>query len=175
MKERGIEGVQYHNGIPDFSPFSEATVRLGYMTRTRHNAGLTAGRDSKNVIYAHFENGEMVSKSHHVDKSSIAHLHMKYYEPGNFEQADALTAEQWTIDGRDGREWTAQDVAQYRKAHDLTWHECNDMETMQLIPRAINADFGHLGGVGEVKATQIIIDEVLRDYDEGQIVETGDS
>ena len=49
------------------------------------------------------------------------------------------------------------------------------METMQLIPRAINADFGHLGGVGEVKATQIIIDEVLRDYDEGQIVETGDS
>lgn len=32
----------------------------------------------------------------------------------------------------------------------LTWHECNDMKTMQLIPTLINAKFGHLGGVGEI-------------------------
>lgn len=174
MEERGIYGVQYHNGIPDFSPFSEATVRIGHMTSARHSEGLTAGRDSKSVVYAHFDNGEIVSKSHHADKSSMAQLYMKYYEAGNFEQADILTAEQWTIDGREGKEWSAEDVALYRKEHGLTWHECNDMETMQMIPEAINADFGHLGGVGEVKETQGIIGEILHDYDEGRIVEAED-
>ncbi len=174
MEERGISGVQYHDGVPDFSPFSESTVKLGYMTDARHSQGLTAGRDGKNTIYAHFEDGETVSESHHVDKSSMADLHMKYDKPGNFEQADALTAEQWTADGRDGKEWTAEDVAQYRQDHGLTWHECNDMETMQMIPEAINADFGHLGGVGEVKETQRIVDEALRDYTEDQMSEAED-
>ena len=174
MEERGISGVQYQDGVPDFSPFSESTVKLGYMTDARHSQGLTAGRDGKDTIYAHFEDGETVSESHHADKSSMADLHMKYDKPGNFEQADALTAEQWTVDGRDGKEWTAEDVAQYRQDHGLTWHECNDMETMQMIPEAINADFGHLGGVGEVKETQRIVDEALRDYDEGQMVEAED-
>ena len=31
-----------------------------------------------------------------------------------------------------------------------TWHECNDMITMQLIPSVINDYFGHMGGVGEI-------------------------
>ena len=174
MEERGISGVQYQDGVPDFSPFSESTVKLGYMTDARHSRGLTTGRDGKDTIYAHFEDGEAVSESHHADKSSMADLHMKYDKPGNFEQADALTAEQWTADGRDGKEWTAEDVAQYRQEHGLTWHECNDMETMQMIPEAINADFGHLGGVGEVKETQRIVEDALRDYDEGQMVESED-
>ena len=173
MEERGIYGVQYHNGIPDFSPFSEATVRIGHMTSARHSEGLTAGRDGKSVVYAHFDNEEIVPNSHHADKSSMAHLHMKYYEPGNFEQADALTAEQWTADGRDGKEWSAEEVSNYRKEHGLTWHECNDMETMQMIPEAINADFGHLGGVGEVNKMRSITDEILHD-DESQIVEAED-
>lgn len=43
-----------------------------------------------------------------------------------------------------------------------------------MIPEAINADFGHLGGVGEVKETQRILDEALCDYDEGQMVEAED-
>jgi len=36
------------------------------------------------------------------------------------------------------------------KDFELTWHECNDMKTMQLIPTIINGKFGHLGGVGEI-------------------------
>ena len=32
----------------------------------------------------------------------------------------------------------------------LTWHECNDMKTMILIPTVINQEFGHMGGVGEI-------------------------
>ena len=174
LQARGISGVQYKDGIPDFSPFSESTVKLGYMTDARHSQGITGGRDGKNTVYASFEDGELVSKSHYADKSSMADLHLKYDKPGNFEQADALTAKQWTIDGRDDRAWTAEDVAQYREEHGLTWHECNDMETMQMIPEAINADFGHFGGVGEVKKTQQIIDEALRDYDEDPMVEAED-
>ena len=174
LEERGMSGVTYQNGVPDFSPFSESTVKLGYMTDARHSSGLVDGRDSKNTVYAHFEDGELVSSSHRADKGSMADLHMKYDKPGNFEQADALTAEQWTADGKDGREWTADDVAQYRKDNGLTWHECNDMETMQMVPEAINADFGHLGGVAEVKETQRIVDEVLSQENDGAWIEDED-
>ena len=174
MQERGLSGVQYQNGVPDFSPVSESTVRLGYMTDARRSQGLSDGRDGKNAVYAHFEDGELISESQRADKNTLADFHMKYDKPGNFEQADALTAEQWTADARDGREWTAGDVAQYRQEHDLTWHECNDMQTMQMIPSEINADFGHLGGVGEIKEKQRMIDEALSQYDEGQIVEADD-
>ena len=174
LEERGMSGVTYQNGVPDFSPFSESTVKLGYMTDARHSSGLVDGRDSKNTVYAHFEDGELVSSSHRADKGSMADLHMKYDKPGNFEQADALTAEQWTADGKDGREWTADDVAQYRKDNGLTWHECNDMETMQMVPEAINADFGHLGGVAEVKETQRIVDEVLSQENDGAWIEGED-
>lgn len=52
LEARGIDGVQYQNGIPDFSPFSESTVKLGYMTDARHSQGLTAGRDGKDTVYA---------------------------------------------------------------------------------------------------------------------------
>ena len=174
MEERGIAGVQYRDGVPDFSPFSESTVQLGYMTDARHSQGLSSGRDGKDSFYADIEDGEVASMSHHADKDSMADLHMKYDKPGNFEQADILTAEQWTADKRDGREWTAEDVAQYRQDHGLTWHECNDMETMQMIPEAINADFGHLGGVGEVKETQRAVEEALRGYDQEEMAEEVD-
>ena len=174
LEARGISGVAYQNGVPDFSPFSESTVKLGYMTDARHSSGLEDGRDSKNTVYAHFEDGELVSSSHHADKGSIADLNMKYNKPGNFEQADVLTAEQWTADGKDGKEWTADDVAQYRKDNGLTWHECNDMETMQMVPEAINADFGHLGGVAEVKEQHRIIDEVLRQENDGDLLDGDD-
>ncbi len=175
LQERGVSGVQYTDGIPDFSPFSESTVKLGYMTDARHSRDLIAGhRDGKDTLYATLDNGETVSESHYAGKDSMADLHLKYSKPGNFEQADILTAKQWTADGRDDREWTAEDVAQYRQDHGLTWHECNDMETMQLIPKAINTDFGHLGGVGEVKEMQRVVAETKQEYDEGQMVEAED-
>ena len=166
LEEHGIKGVQYHDGIPDFSPFSESTVKLGYMTDARHSEGLTSGRDNKDTIYAHFRDGETESEHHHADKDSMSDLHMKYYKPGNFEQANILTAEKWSAEKRDGKEWSAQEVEQFRVEHDLTWHECNDMETMQMIPRAVNDDFGHLGGVGELKERQRIIEEATREYEE---------
>lgn len=44
------------------------------------------------------------------------------------------------------------DVAKYRNRNGLTWHELNDVKTLQLVPTEINDTFGHLGGVGEINA-----------------------
>ena len=49
-EERGISGVQYQDGIPDFSPFAESTVKPGCMTDARCSQGLTAGRDGKDTL-----------------------------------------------------------------------------------------------------------------------------
>lgn len=46
---------------------------------------------------------------------------------------------------------TKADIRNYRKDNGLTWHELNDMTTMQLVPTDVNAKFGHLGGVSEVR------------------------
>ena len=32
----------------------------------------------------------------------------------------------------------------------LTFHECNDMKTVQIVPTSINSFFGHSGGIGEI-------------------------
>ena len=159
LEAKGMDGVRYTNGEPDFSPFSESTVELGYMTTERHSKGVSNGRDGKNTTYTTFNEDGTVERSHKADPNSMADLHMKYDTPGNFEQADILTAQKWTEQNRDGREWTAQDVADYRKANDLTWHERGDGTTMDMVPRAINDDFDHAGGVAEMKERDRIIAE----------------
>lgn len=71
-------------------------------------------------------------------------------EGSNFQQCDQKCAEQWNEQCRDGRsDWTARDVANWRRENGYSWHERNDMKTCDLIPTKINAYFGHLGGVGE--------------------------
>lgn len=42
------------------------------------------------------------------------------------------------------------DLKKMVQSQRLTWHECNDMKTMQLITTQINSNFGHVGGVGEI-------------------------
>lgn len=109
LDKYGMDGIEYKDGIPDFSGCSEATVEIDNMTANRN-----IGEDS------------------------------------NFAQADQKCAEQWNQEKRDGRDdWTARDVANWRRENHYSWHECNDMKTCQLVPTEINDYFGHLGGVGE--------------------------
>lgn len=61
----------------------------------------------------------------------------------NFRVADELLAEQLGV--------SRKEIAKLRKQGKFTWHELNDMKTMQLIPSILNSKFGHLGGVAEVK------------------------
>ena len=110
--------VTYKNGVPDFSPFQEAQVKIPNMTKSRSS---------------------------------------------NFRQADEALAEYWTRIKHNGQNWTARDVEAYRTSKGLTWHEMNNMESMQLIPTEVNGGFGHLGGVGEYKA--MIGEEGVTDFD----------
>ena len=48
-----------------------------------------------------------------------------------------------------GKTWTVKDVETYRNSNNLTWHEMNNMEYMQLVPLKVNASFKHLGGCSE--------------------------
>lgn len=60
----------------------------------------------------------------------------------NFKKADELLAKELGI--------STKEVVKMRKINKLTWHELNDMESMQLVPTIINSKFGYLGGVSEV-------------------------
>lgn len=72
--------------------------------------------------------------------------------PGNFRQADQAVADRWNAEKRDGRsDWTRSDVSDYRHEQKLTWHECEDLKTCQLIPRSVHQAFTHTGGVSEYK------------------------
>lgn len=168
LASKGIDGITYQDGEPDFSPLSESTVKIGNMNAERFSKNVRYGRDSSLTTYGSYDqDGNPIKREdpHKVDKNSLSEINMKYANPGNFNQADILTAQKWNEEKRDGKAWRAEDVKEYRQEHDLTWHECNDGETMMLVPSAVNSDFGHLGGVGEMKRRQEIVDEVNEQFD----------
>ena len=110
--------VTYKNGIPDYSKFEKAQVKISNMTNNRAK---------------------------------------------NFRQADKTLADYWTKIKYKGRSWTRADVEKFRADNGYTWHEMNNMESMQLVPTEINGGFGHLGGVGEYNA--MIGQEGVADFD----------
>lgn len=91
------------------------------------------------------------------DFSEIAEAEVQVDEIGedrdeNFAKADEALAEQWTKDQKDGHDWTAENVRNYRKENHLTWHECGDRQTMQLVPAEVHSNVPHSGGVSIAKA-----------------------
>lgn len=78
--------------------------------------------------------------------------HMTEKREYNYSQADIELAKVWNHENREGKNnWEARDVTNYRKANGLSWHEKCDMETMVLVPTAINHFFKHIGGVSECR------------------------
>ena len=61
----------------------------------------------------------------------------------NYKKADAALMKQTGM--------TKAELQAYKSENQLTWHETNDMKTMQLVKTDINKFFGHLGGVSEIK------------------------
>ena len=118
LSERGIDGIEYKNGEPDFSPVSEATVKIDKMTENRHD---------------YFDaNGDK--------------------QQGNFTQADFKCADMWNEIGRDNRnDWTPQEVRDWRKENNYSWHERCDTKTMDMVSQDIHGFFNHSGGVFECK------------------------
>lgn len=72
----------------------------------------------------------------------------------NFTQADEKLAEQWTAEGKDSKEWTAQDIKEYRKENNLSWHERSDMKTLDLTPQEVHGNIPHSGGISALKNSQ---------------------
>lgn len=84
-----------------------------------------------------------------ADRTSRTDENGRHFE-GNYEKANIKCAEQWDKDRHNGKDdWTPSDVEKWRKAHNYTWHEHNDMKTCVLVPTIINKVFTHFGGVGE--------------------------
>ena len=115
LNKYGIDGIEFKDGEPDFTPVSEGTVEIEDFTDDRN---------------------------------------------GNFTQADEKLAEKWTTEGKDGKEWTAQDVKEYRKENNLTWHERSDMKTLDLVPQEVHGNISHHGGIAKVKSETTIRKEV---------------
>lgn len=61
----------------------------------------------------------------------------------NFDLADIQTAEQ--------KNCTPEEVRQWRKENKYTWHECQDMKTMQKVPSIVHNNVSHSGGISAVK------------------------
>ncbi|MGG1844052.1 HNH endonuclease [Brevibacillus agri] len=122
LDEAGIDGIQYKNAVPDFSPVAKAEFEIDYMLGGIGNRGSNARR-------------------------------------ANFAQADQKLADQLNSSPELARKFgmeaggiKARDIERYRERNKLTWHELNDVKTIQLVPTKINSTFGHLGGVGEINA-----------------------
>lgn len=67
----------------------------------------------------------------------------------NFNKASELLAKYWSKIKYMDKTWTARDVKSFRELNGYTWHELNNMTTMQLVPTKVNSVFKHLGGVSE--------------------------
>lgn len=58
-----------------------------------------------------------------------------------------------------GDKVSKEDLDEYMKCKDLTWHECGDRKTIRMIPTEINQFFSHTGGIGIEKDFETFITE----------------
>ena len=134
MNLYGRSSVEYKDGYPDFSPFTthetpwgkvECNVEIPHMTDQRNNPSLEYG-------------------ARRIPGTS----HQPGNELGNFTQADNEVVKKLQNDYPD---LTADEFQKYRESNKLTWHECPDGKTMQLVPTDIHNACRHSGGVAEMK------------------------
>ena len=156
----GRDAVAYVDGQPDFSPFVthgtpygwlDCEVEIGHMTTERANPSWDYGR------------------------RPAGSAHDLAYDLGNFNQADVALADRVLEERQDlaagaspeelaelrGR--IADELASYRAANGLTWHECADGKTMQLVPTEIHDACRHSGGVSTMRTVGAYGDVRLED------------
>lgn len=143
MGKYGRESVEYKDNYPDFSPFTthdspwgklDCQVEIGHMTDNRENGAWEFGDRPRGAG------------------------HDFHYDLGNFAQADnALLGQLRELNPNA----TIKDVVDFRKDNRLTWHECADGKTMQLVPTVIHDACRHSGGVSEMKYRMAMGDVTL--------------
>lgn len=109
----------YNN--PDDLSWSEICGKYGIDGIPFENGYPVFSEISKGTIEIDgFETGGNVAKTH------------------NFSKADIAMAEQHGCTPEEVREW--------RKENNYTWHECEDKKTMQKVPNEVHANIPHDGG-----------------------------
>lgn len=93
-----------------------------------------------------------------VEIPNMTENRLDYYDEdgnlkrGNFSQADLKCSEQWNDSQRDGRtDWKPEDIREWRRENNCSWHERCDTHTMDLVPQEIHSYFSHSGGCAECK------------------------
>ena len=133
MRQYGQDYVNYRNNEVDFSPFTkhespwgklDCQVEIGHMTDQRQNPTWEYGRRPAGAS------------------------HDPNYDLGNFAQADNALLDRIRETNPDA---TMDDVTDFIESNHLTWHECADGKTMQLVPTDIHDASRHSGGVSEMK------------------------
>lgn len=107
-------------------------------------------QDGTRVTQVTYQNG--IPDFEPYQKAQVNISNMTNNRAQNFKQADSALAENWTRIKQDGKIWTPSDVEAYRMNNNLSWHEMNNMNSMQLVPREVNQMFTHCGGVAEYNA-----------------------
>ena len=143
MKEvYGTDIVNYSHREPDFTPFEHEFTNEKINELMQRKYGLE------------WENSEGTSEGH----VQLEHMDTKR-NGGTFTQASNIIAERLGI--------SREDVDDYMKFNNLTWHECGDRHTVRAIPSEINQVFGHTGGIGlqqDVEALAESINRVTGDH-----------
>ncbi len=143
MKEvYGTDIVNYSHREPDFTPFEHEFTNEKINELMQRKYGLE------------WENSEGTSEGH----VQLEHMDTKR-NGGTFSQASNIIAERLGI--------SREDVDDYMKFNNLTWHECGDRHTVRAIPSEINQVFGHTGGIGlqqDVEALAESINRVTGDH-----------
>ena len=160
--EGGAEGLKYYETYG--TPYSRYNARIQQTPKDGNSGHWTGERGESTFVLDEpltCKNGTVVKEISYKNgvpdfsKYSLRQVkiaRMTDNRSSNFKQADEVLAEYWSKIKFESKTWTARDVSNYRASNGLTWHEMNNMETMQLVPTEINATFGHLGGVGEFNA-----------------------
>ena len=125
----------------------------GAWTGTRGESKFISSDDNVNGILLKYNQDGITYKNAVPDFSSVTEHqveipNMTTNRAKNFGAADSQLAADLGV--------TKADIRNYRKDNVLTWHELNDMTTMQLVPTDVNAKFGHLGGVSEVRLGMMV-------------------
>ena len=140
LQEKGLVGIEYKNGVPDFLKVSEAEVDIGHMTSNRDAVG-----------------GDYSYKNDDPN-TTMSYLTTSYEDPGNYKQADLLLANERCV--------SPKEIKGYRENNELMWHECNDMSKMQLVPAQAHNEFRHSGGVAERRALDNSVEQSFEDFPE---------
>lgn len=98
LEDNHIDGIEFKDGEPDFSPVCHGEVEIDGFSDDRQK---------------------------------------------NYTKADIELANE--------RDCTPREAVQYRKENNLTWHECKDQKTMQLVPASVHGNISHSGGISEAK------------------------